>query len=318
MSTSLNNKEEQSSASSPTSVKKSLKKSLETYQTRIEKVLLNQFELVEQNEPKLLEAMKYSSMNGGKRIRPFLVYAVGEMLGATLEDLDGPAAAIELIHCYSLIHDDLPAMDDDDLRRGKPTCHKAFDEATAILAGDSLQTLAFEIVSSHAYQNVSLANTLQMVKLLSKNAGYSGMCGGQSLDIAATNKQVDLAALEQIHALKTGALIEVSALLGAYTNNLNIDDAHIDAIKLYAQKIGLAFQVQDDILDITSTTEQLGKPQGSDLEAEKSTYPALLGLSSAQEKAQALIDEALQALAALPYNTDILCEFAKYIIKRKF
>ncbi|WP_435274690.1 (2E,6E)-farnesyl diphosphate synthase [Psychrobium sp. nBUS_13] len=263
------------------------------------------------NEPQLHQAMNHGLLLGGKRIRPFLVYAVGEMFGVEKSQLDNAAGAIESIHAYSLIHDDLPAMDDDALRRGQPTCHITFDEATAILAGDSLQTFAFELIGQ-APQNAE--QRLEMMQCLSKASGYQGMCGGQALDLAATNKQVSLAQLEQIHRLKTGALICAAVELGAIAANAS--RTHRELLNTFAQNIGLAFQVHDDILDVIGDTETLGKPQGSDEAANKSTYPALLGLESAQDKAKQLIEQAISSLQALPFDSTLLQAFARYIIAR--
>ncbi|WP_036800190.1 (2E,6E)-farnesyl diphosphate synthase [Photobacterium marinum] len=263
----------------------------------------------------LIKAMKHGTLLGGKRARPFLTYATGEMLGASSEELDTPAAAVECIHAYSLIHDDLPAMDDDNLRRGQPTCHIAFDEATAILAGDSLQTLAFEILASGPLSEHGEKYRVKMIAELAQASGSAGMCMGQALDLEAEGKQVSLEQLENIHKHKTGALIRCAIRLGA----LAVGDKGVTVLpqlNQYADAIGLAFQVQDDILDVTSDTETLGKPQGSDLELEKSTYPALLGLEGARVKAQQLYKEALQALDAIPYNTDQLEVFARYVIER--
>lgn len=265
--------------------------------------------------PRLRDAMRYGLLLGGKRVRPFLVYAVGEMLGVKRELLDGPAAAVECIHAYSLLHDDLPAMDDDDLRRGQPTVHKAFDEGTAILAGDALQTLAFSILADHPMPDSLLANRVRMLSRLARASGYLGMCGGQALDLQAEGRQITLAELEQVHRHKTGALIECAVALGALCK-ADVDETTLSALQTYAAAIGLAFQVQDDILDITGDTATLGKRQGSDLALEKSTYPALLGLDNARELARELHGKALTALQSLPYNTDILEAFADYIIER--
>jgi farnesyl diphosphate synthase len=263
---------------------------------------------------KLNEAMLYGAVLGGKRARPFLVYAVGEMLGSPLQTLDPLASAIECIHAYSLIHDDLPAMDDDELRRGQPTCHKKFDEATAILAGDALQTLAFDILSQ-PIASLSAQTQLQMLNSLAKASGNHGMCAGQALDLAAENQVVNLATLERIHRAKTGALMEVSVELAALTKP-DLPKQHLQLLQTFASSLGLAFQVQDDILDIVGDTATLGKPQGSDLALNKSTYPALLGLQQAQQKAEILYQEAVSALSQLPYNTELLASFAQYIIKR--
>lgn len=291
--------------------------SLVQFQQRVEQQLQRQLAQQVVSDQRLLDAMAYSLLLGGKRIRPYLVYVCGTLLGASLDDLDGPAAALEAIHSYSLIHDDLPAMDNDDLRRGKPTCHKAFDEATAILAGDALQVLAFDIVASHPYQQVDAPAVVSMIAALAKAAGYSGMCGGQAIDLAHTNQQTTLAQLEQMHRLKTGALIECAVTL-AWWCSPHRRQQDLDALQRFARALGLAFQVQDDILDIESDTATLGKPQGSDTKANKSTYPALMGLEQARQKARQLYDDAQAALAALPYNTDELSAFAQYIIERKF
>lgn len=264
----------------------------------------------------LIQAMKYGLLLGGKRARPFLVYAVGTMLGQSLEDLDTPASAIECIHAYSLIHDDLPAMDDDELRRGQPTCHIKFDEATAILTGDALQTLAFTILADGSLAPNAESQRIKMVSELAKASGAQGMCVGQSLDLSAEDKLVSLAQLEEIHRNKTGALILCAVRLGALAAGEKGIQA-LPALERYAKAIGLAFQVQDDILDVIGDTETLGKPQGSDQALHKSTYPALLGLEGAQQKAGLLLDQALRALNEVPYDTTLLQSFAQYVIERK-
>lgn len=284
-------------------------------QERINQFLAQRLEQLTINDNKLHQAMSYGLLIGGKRMRPYLVYITGEALGVSLDDLDGIAGALECIHAYSLLHDDLPAMDDDDLRRGKPTCHKAFDEATAILAGDSLQTLAFDILANHNFSDAIKPKQLKLIQQLVTAAGYQGMCGGQALDLAATDKKISLEQLETLHSLKTGALLEASVLMAAECSQ-NITAQDKLALQEYAQLVGLAYQVQDDIIDITSTQEQLGKPSGSDLASNKSTYPALLGLQGAQQKAENLFQQALQALARLPYNTQSLADFATFIIRR--
>ena len=284
-------------------------------QQRINLFLEQQLAQLVINDNKLHQAMSYGLLIGGKRIRPYLVYITGEALGVSLDDLDGIAGALECIHAYSLLHDDLPAMDDDDLRRGQPTCHKAFDEATAILAGDSLQTLAFDILANHNFSDAIKPKQIKLIQQLITASGYQGMCGGQALDLAATDKEINLEQLETLHSLKTGALLEASVLMAAECAE-HISTQDKQALKEYAQLVGLAYQVQDDIIDITSTQEQLGKPTGSDLASNKSTYPALLGLHGAQQKAENLFQQALQALASLPYNTQSLAEFATFIIKR--
>jgi farnesyl diphosphate synthase len=287
----------------------------DVFQERINNFLAQHLDKLPINDDKLHKAMRYGLLIGGKRIRPYLAYITGEALGANLADIDGIAGALECIHAYSLLHDDLPAMDDDDLRRGQPTCHKAFDEATAILAGDSLQTLAFDILANHNFSKAIQPKQIKLIQQLVSASGYQGMCGGQALDLAATNQQIDLAKLEKLHLLKTGALLEASVLMSAECAT-QATEKDKEALKKYARLIGLAYQVQDDIIDITSTEEQLGKPSGSDLAANKSTYPALLGLQGAQQKAENLFQQALQALTGLPYNTQSLAEFATFIVKR--
>lgn len=287
------------------------------YRQRIDDLLLQHIESLPELSPNLKAAMRHGLVLGGKRVRPFLVYATGAMLGVEERLLDGPAAAIECIHAYSLIHDDLPAMDDDDLRRGHPTVHKAFDEATAVLAGDALQTLAFSILADHPFPDTLRYPQVKMLSALAKASGYAGMCGGQALDLAAEGKHVGLEALEQIHRHKTGALIECAVMLGALCKE-NVAGETLHALQKYASAIGLAFQVQDDILDVISDTETLGKPQGSDQALDKSTYPALLGLEAAQDMAKTLHQQALAAIKPLPYNTEILSAFADYIIGRTY
>ena len=288
---------------------------LETYQTRINDFLLEKLAQLPPNDTRLLEAMRYGLLIGGKRMRPYLAYITGESLGAKQTDIDGIAAALECIHAYSLLHDDLPAMDNDDLRRGKPTCHKAFDEATAILAGDALQTLAFDILANHPFSPEIEPKRIALIQHLVKASGYQGMCGGQALDLSATGQKISLAQLEILHSLKTGALLQASVVMAAECA-VNIQKTDIQTLTRFAQTVGLAYQVRDDIIDIISSDEELGKPSGSDVAANKSTYPSLLGLEGAQEKAQHLYQQALQDLAALPYNTETLANFATFIIKR--
>ncbi len=268
------------------------------------------------NADRLIEAMSYSALDAGKRLRPLLVYSCGEAFGAKLDDLDAAAAAVECIHVYSLIHDDLPAMDDDDLRRGKPTCHIRFDEATAILAGDALQTLAFDILINHPLSDKAEASRLAMLKELSTASGSKGMGGGQMLDLLATNQNLQLDDLITMHRMKTGALIKASIVMGLLSAGIN-DIKIIQSMTTFGELIGLAFQVKDDILDIEGDTEIIGKPSGSDAAANKSTFPALMGLDSAKIYAEELITEALQALTPLAYNTDQLEKLATYIIERQ-
>ena len=260
----------------------SLSHALQAYQTRIEGVLERVLPSVEILPQRLHEAMRYSVLNGGKRMRPLLVYATGESLGLAPEMLDLPAAAIELIHVYSLIHDDLPAMDDDALRRGKPSCHCAYDEATAILAGDALQALAFQLLAQ-ADEPISAQQRLRMIQQLSIASGSRGMVGGQAIDLAAVGQALTELELEQMHIHKTGALIRSSVLLAAYTAP-DLAERQLIQLDHYAKCLGLAFQVQDDILDIESDTQTLGKTRGADAAAGKPTYPSVMGMSAAKRK----------------------------------
>ncbi|MGF1722528.1 (2E,6E)-farnesyl diphosphate synthase [Vibrio kyushuensis] len=289
---------------------------LTAYQQQNNRVLNAWLDRLPHQNQTLVDAMRYGLLLGGKRARPFLVYATGQMLGCAQNELDTPAAAIECIHAYSLIHDDLPAMDDDELRRGQLTCHIKFDEATAILTGDALQTLAFSILAEGELAAEAEVMRIKMVQSLAQASGAQGMCIGQSLDLEAENRQVTLEELEEVHRNKTGALIKCAVRLGALAagkKGLQVQPQ----LDKFADAIGLAFQVQDDILDVIGDTETLGKPQGSDQELNKSTYPSLLGLDGAINKAHTLLNEALQALEAIPYNTKSLEEFARYVIERK-
>ncbi|WP_172116925.1 (2E,6E)-farnesyl diphosphate synthase [Halomonas hibernica] len=260
--------------------------------------------------PRLDNAMRHGLLVGGKRLRPLLVYLAGQALGAREEDLDAPAAAIELIHAYSLIHDDLPAMDDDDLRRGQPTVHIAYDEATAILAGDALQTLAFDVLARTAHPRLG-----SLITTLTTASGREGMVAGQALDLAAIGGHPDVDALAHMHAHKTGALIVAAVRMGGLVA-VDESDPRINALTRYARAIGLAFQIHDDVLDVTGDTMTLGKTSGADAARAKPTYPSLLGLEGAQQKARTLIDEAIAALAPLGEQAAPLAELAHYMIER--
>lgn len=263
---------------------------------------------------RLFDAMSYSLLNGGKRVRPLLVYAAAAAISddTDADVLDQIACAVEYIHAYSLVHDDLPAMDDDDLRRGNPTCHRKFDEATAILAGDALQTRAFELL---AQLPIAAELRIQLILALTSASGPRGMVGGQAIDLAAVQKQIDLPHLETMHRLKTGALIRAAVRMGALAAGAS--HTQLEALDRYAAAIGLSFQVKDDILDITSDTATLGKPQGSDIERDKPTYPALLGLEAARQKALDLHNEALNSLAPFGEQARHLRELSAFIIERK-
>jgi geranylgeranyl diphosphate synthase type II len=285
---------------------------------RIDRVLTDHIAVYDAH-PHLLKAMKYSLFNGGKRVRPILIYASAEALSDVTKSTDTTASdhaamAVEAIHAYSLIHDDLPAMDDDALRRGKPTCHIAFDEATAILAGDALQAFAFNILCEAVA--IDPATQLQMIHTLSHASGANGMVGGQSLDLAAVEQTLTLNQLETMHRLKTGALISASTRLGALSTGI-ASEKQLQALHEYANAIGLAFQVQDDILDVTSDTHTLGKQQGADAALNKPTYISLLGLDAARQKAHQLHEQALDALSGFDYRADNLRHLSAYIINRR-
>lgn len=259
----------------------------------------------------LQEALKYSLLNGGKRLRPLLVYATGQALGANLNHCDRPAMAVELIHAYSLVHDDLPAMDDDDLRRGRPTCHKAFDEATAILTGDALQTLAFEALACDQ-QPAALA----MVKTLAQASGTQGMVAGQMLDLQGEGKQLSLEELQSLHSHKTGALIRAAVRMGGLAAGANANV--LATLDTYATALGLAFQVQDDLLDVKGDEATLGKKTGSDALLNKATYPSLLGIEGAEQRAQELVQQACGSLNNLSGEWGSLVELANWSINRNF
>ena len=281
--------------------------------SRVDKALDQQLPDTAIEPSRLHEAMRYATFNGGKRVRPILVYASGLACGSRPEQLDIAACAVELIHSYSLVHDDLPAMDDDDLRRGKPTCHRAYDEATAILVGDALQSLAFRLLTN-GQQQLPAETALRMVRLLATASGSRGMAGGQAMDIGAVNRELSLPELEIMHIHKTGALIRASVQLGALAAGGN--EWQQQQLEHYAKAVGLAFQVQDDILDVISDTDTLGKTQGKDAAANKPTYPGLLGLDGAREKARELLDEALAALADFGPEADQLRHLARYVVQR--
>lgn len=286
---------------------------MQAHQAQIEIVLDKRLSAGDQpTSQRLIEAMRYATLGGGKRLRALLVYATGQSLNAGNQAMDAAAAAVEMIHAYSLVHDDMPVMDDDDLRRGRPTCHKAFDEATALLVGDALQSLAFETLCSPA---LSLEQQAVMVKRLAQASGVFGMAGGQAIDLESVGKKLDLNALQSMHKLKTGALIRASVVLGALSAK-DTDEETLARLERYADCIGLAFQVQDDVLDVIADTETLGKPQGADIALNKPTYPALLGLEKAQQKAVALIEKALGQLAELPFDTEALAALAQFVVKR--
>ena len=270
-------------------------------------------EILPQNDAsqsELVEAMRYVLMSPGKRIRPVISYITADALDIDLNKIDLPAASIELIHAYSLVHDDLPAMDDDDLRRGLPTCHKKFSESTAILTGDALQSLAFETLSQ-----IKNDYAITLVRELSRASGVIGMAGGQAIDLASSGKEFDEKSLENMHRLKTGALITASVMFPYIIGKNNNPDLS-NALKQYAKCIGLAFQVQDDILDVEGETEIIGKPKGSDHKSDKTTYPKLMGLRNAKKRAIDLIEESCDAISFLGNKGDNLINLARYIVNR--
>jgi len=264
---------------------------------------------------RLHAAMRHATFNGGKRVRPLLVYATGQACGVALDILDPAACAVELIHSYSLVHDDLPAMDDDDIRRGQPTCHRAFDEATAILTGDALQSLAFEILARNGAAP-DPQRQLEMIHTLAAASGSRGMAGGQALDIQAVGTTLSLPELENMHIHKTGALIRASVRLA--TLAAGVPEPLAERLDHYAKSVGLAFQVQDDILDVVGDSATLGKTQGKDQATDKPTYTSLLGLEGARRQARRLIDEALESLSTMGPEADQLRHLARYVVRRGY
>jgi len=293
---------------------------LEFWRARCERLLEDCLASSDTHTRRLNEAMRYSALGGGKRLRPLLVYCTGEMLGAPLEAMDPAAAAVELIHVYSLVHDDLPAMDDDDLRRGRPTCHRAFDEGTAVLVGDALQALAFEVLAAGtvAGSATPLAPALRLAQLqtLARGIGTFGMAGGQAIDLGAVGHPLTAPALEIMHRRKTGALIRASVLLGAIAAGITEGPIH-DALSTYGAELGLAFQIHDDVLDVEGDVAELGKQTGADAARGKPTYPSLLGLAESRRLAALQRDLAIAALAPLGARGQALSELASAVVDRR-
>jgi geranylgeranyl pyrophosphate synthase len=287
---------------------------IKSWQSRFEDILPGYLPKPTHTPPLLLEAMYYSATAGGKRIRPLFIYASGRALNVDSQALDSISVAVELIHTYSLIHDDLPSMDDDDLRRGQASCHRKFDEATAILAGDALQALAFEILAADKVLGTHPKQQIAIISGLAKACGASGMAGGQVLDLASLGKQISQKELEKIHAYKTGALIQICAvapaLLASVTQEQN------DALARYGKLTGLAFQVFDDVLDVTGSSENTGKPSHADAARSKPAFPAIIGVEKSMQRAHELRDQALTELKHLPGNTDTLEWLAAYAVDR--
>jgi len=288
---------------------------VESYQQRVDAALDHWLPGGTVNPMRLHQAMRYAVLAPGKRVRPVLVYATAQALGIDLHKVDGAACAVEIIHAYSLIHDDLPAMDDDDLRRGRPTCHRQFDEATAILAGDALQALAFYIISHDPEMTPNAAARLTMIENLAMFSGSRGMAGGQAIDLESVGKSLNIAELETMHIHKTGALIRTCIQLSALSTDA-LSDERFSALDSYAKCIGLSFQVQDDILDVIGDTATLGKTQGSDSALNKPTFPSIIGLAASQEKAEELHRQALEALSIFAEEADVLRYISAWFVQR--
>jgi geranylgeranyl pyrophosphate synthase len=289
---------------------------LTQWQTRMEQALASRLPGADEIPTRLHEAMRYSVLGGGKRIRPALVFATGRTLGLAEHQVEAAACAIELVHVYSLVHDDLPAMDDDDLRRGRPTCHKAFDEATAVLVGDALQPLAFQLLARDPKLPPDPAIRLKLIDLLAEASGTFGMAGGQAIDLAVQGQAIDIAAVEQMHARKTGALIKVSVMMAAACVP-TLSTALLDNLARFATAIGLAFQIQDDLLDVLGDVSTLGKATGADSARAKPTYPAVIGVAASQQRMHQLHAEALEALAPFGAAADPLRLLAEWLLKRQ-
>ena len=292
-----------------------LSPALQVLATRADAGLLHALPSDSQPPFELHRAMRYAVLGGGKRLRPLLVYASGAVFSAALEKLDAVAAAVEIIHAYSLVHDDLPAMDDDSLRRGRPTCHVVFGEAMAILAGDALQALAFEVLANDRTLGVDAATHLDMLRTLSLACGSHGMAGGQAFDLAAVGKLLSPSELERMHVYKTGALIRAAVRLGALAAGC-ADTATLAALESYGHSIGLAFQIRDDLLDIEAGTAQLGKTAGKDVLANKPTYPAILGVDASRVELAALTTRALGSIETLGANAEPLRDLARFVAGR--
>ena len=285
------------------------------YLQRLDRVLSHWLPPATQYPPRLHEAMRYAA-DGGKRLRPLLIYATGEVLGVPPRPLDPAAAAVELVHAYSLVHDDLPSMDDDDLRRGRPTVHRKFDEAMAILAGDAMQALAYYALTHDIEAGLDPLQRLKMIELLADASGSRGMAGGQAIDLESTGKQISVAELEAMHIHKTGALIRASVLMACYAG-APLDSAHLDSLDQYGKALGLAFQIQDDILDIEGDTGETGKNTGKDHNRNKPTYPSVIGMSAAKARAAELFDRARAAVVRFGDRAAPLLWLADHIEGRR-
>jgi geranylgeranyl pyrophosphate synthase len=295
----------------------SFEKQLESWRLRMEEALDKRLPPAAEVPARLHEAMRYSVLGGGKRIRPALLFATARTLGLGEDEVEAAACAIELIHVYSLVHDDLPAMDDDDLRRGRPTCHKAYDEATAILVGDALQPLAFQLLARDLALPASPAVRLRLVDILSEASGTYGMAGGQAIDLEVQGKKLDISEVEDMHSRKTGAVIRASVLMAAEcAPDLATD--HYAALKKFAQAIGLAFQIQDDLLDVLGDVSTLGKATGADREHAKPTHPTVIGIEASQERVRLLHGQALDALTVFGARAAPLRSLAQWLLSRRY
>jgi farnesyl diphosphate synthase len=290
---------------------------LEAWQTRMERALAARLPAPDVVPKRLHEAMRYSVLGGGKRIRPALLFAAARAVGLTENQVEAAACAIEMMHVYSLVHDDLPAMDDDDLRRGRPTCHKAFDEATALLVGDSLQPLAFQLLAGDPALPPSPAIRLRLIEMLAQAVGTFGMAGGQAIDLAVQGQRLGIVEVEDMHARKTGALIRASVLMAAECVP-SLEPALSGALSTFAEAVGLAFQIQDDLLDVMGDAALLGKATGADRERDKPTHPAVIGIPASQERMRLLHEAALAALAPFGARAESLEALANWLLSRQY
>jgi geranylgeranyl pyrophosphate synthase len=290
---------------------------LEAWRLRMEHALAARLPQPDILPARLHEAMRYSVLGGGKRIRPALLFATARALGLSEDDVEAAACAIELVHVYSLVHDDLPAMDDDDLRRGRPTCHKAYDEATALLVGDALQPLAFQLLASDPKLPASPAIRLRLIDMLAHAIGTFGMAGGQAIDLAVQGKRLDIGQVEDMHARKTGAVIRASVLMAAECAPPR--DEHLyAALTSFAAAVGLAFQIQDDLLDVTGDVSTLGKATGADSERAKPTHPAVIGIQASQQRVRHLHSQAIDALMPFGNRAELLRSLAHWLLSRQY
>ena len=290
---------------------------LEIWRLRMERALAARLPEPHRVPARLHEAMRYSVLGGGKRIRPALLFATARTLGMSEDEVEAAACAIELVHVYSLVHDDLPSMDNDDLRRGRPTCHKAYDEATALLVGDALQPLAFQLLANDSALPASPAVRLRLIDMLAQAIGTFGMAGGQAIDLAVQGMRLDIAQVEDMHARKTGAVIRASVLMAAECAP-PMDPSLYAALTRFATALGLAFQIQDDLLDVTGDTLILGKTTGADSERAKPTHPAIIGIAASQQRVRLLHNQAITALAPFGDSADSLRSLAHWLLSRQY